>query len=371
MNKQSLLALLVGLSCLACRPQVRALNEEVITDDAPGHTEVIPLPGREFPYEEETPGSLFDPNAVMDVRVSISENNWNQLRFERRELFDVFGEQCMEPLSDVYNYYPADITVDGEALDNVGIRTKGFFGSINPDRPSLKVKIDKYENGQRYKGHKRFTFNNQNQDFSRLITCMSYYIFRQMGVPASRCNFAKMRINDENFGVYTNVEPIKEPLLARLFGDDSGNLYEGTIADLRTGFTARIEKKTKEETDDWSDMEQLIAAIEAPDDRFLEDLEAILDVDAFMRFMAVEAMINHWDGFSGNMNNYYFYNDPSNNKFYFIPWGVDAGLRDDEGYYYEREGEDPQERMSTRPQHVFASSMLARRLYEHPAPHRY
>ena len=84
MNKQSLLALLVGLSCLACRPQVRALNEEVISDDAPGNTEVIPLPGRDFPYEEETPGSLFDPNAVMEVRVSISEDNWNQLRFERR-----------------------------------------------------------------------------------------------------------------------------------------------------------------------------------------------------------------------------------------------------------------------------------------------
>ena len=87
-----------------------------------------------------------------------------------------------------------------------------------------------------------------------------------------------------------------------------------------------------------------------------------------MRFMAVEAMINHWDGFSGNMNNYYFYNDPSNNKFYFIPLGRRILARDDEGYYYERERR-PQERMSTRPQHVFASSMLARRLYEHPDTH--
>jgi spore coat protein CotH len=369
MDKKLLLALLVSVSVLTCRPKVRALDEDIISDDVPNDTDVIPLPGREFPFEEEVEGSLFEPGAVMDVRVTISEDNWNQLRFERREIFDVFGEQCMEPLSDVYNYYPADMTVDGEALENIGIRTKGFFGSINPDRPSLKVKIDKYEDGQRYKGHKRFTFNNQNQDFSRLITCMSYYIFRQMGVPASRCSFAKMRLNDANFGVYTNVEPIKKPMLARLFGDDSGNLYEGTIADLRTGFTARIEKKTNEETDDWSDMEQLIAAIESPDEAFVENLEAVLDLDAFLRFMAVEAMVNHWDGFSGNLNNYYFYKDPSNDKFYFIPWGIDAALRDDEGYDYKREGYETQESVGTRPQHVFAMSMLARRLYEHPDTH--
>ena len=35
-------------------------------------------------------------------------------------------------------------------------------------------------------------------------------------------------------------------------------------------------------------------------------------------------MVGHWDSFSGNANNYYFYRDPGTEKFYFLPWGPDA-----------------------------------------------
>ena len=85
-----------------------------------------------------------------------------------------------------------------------------------------------------------------------------------------------MKVNDDDMGVYANVEAIKKPMLRRLFGDDSGNLYEGTVADIRTGFTARIEKKTNEDEDDWSDLNALLAAIESPDDEFVERIDAVL-----------------------------------------------------------------------------------------------
>ena len=85
-----------------------------------------------------------------------------------------------------------------------------------------------------------------------------------------------MMVNDDDVRVYANVEAIKKPMLRRLFGDDSGNLYKGTVADIRTGFTARIEKKTNEDEDDWSDLNALLAAIESPDDEFAAESALML-----------------------------------------------------------------------------------------------
>jgi spore coat protein CotH len=305
----------------------------------------------------EPDDSLFDLHHLLDVRIDIEEGDWDSLRFERRSLIEIFGPGCHEPIPDAFNYYPANVQIDGEKQQHVGLRAKGLLGSINPARPSLKVKLQEYEEDLLYKGHKRFTFNNQNQDVSRLTTCLAYHIFEKMGVPASRCNFAALSINEEDMGVYANVEPIKKPLLQRLFGDDSGNLYEGTVADLRDGFTARIEKKTNEDDDDWRDVDELVAAIESDDNVFLEEIRKVIDLDAYIRFAAVEAMIGHWDSFSGNANNYYFYHDPISDKFSFLPWGPDGTFNYRQGAFTQRDDAEPQV--------AYGNSLLARRLYEH------
>lgn len=308
--------------------------------------------------------SVYAKNRVLEVQVDILEDDWNQLRFERRSMTGIFGENCEQGIGlgeTPYNYYPASVTVDDTVLDNIGVRTKGLLGSINPARPSLKMNLHKFiETDDLYfEETKRFTFNNQNQDQSRMRTCMAYYIFAAAGVPASMCNFAHIQVNGSDFGIYANVEAIKKPLLARVFGDDSGNLYEGTASDIRAGgFMVRVEKKTNEVEDDWSDLYQLRDAIEAPDETFRDEIEAILNLDAFINFWASEAIIGHWDGFTGNANNYFLYNNPVDGKFHFIPWGPDGTfVRTRGGFSASEEGD---------PTTVFAQSKLARRLWNEP-----
>ena len=47
-----------------------------------------------------------------------------------------FGEGCREPIPDAFNYYPADVTVDGTSLGEVGVRTRGLSALlIRPGRP--------------------------------------------------------------------------------------------------------------------------------------------------------------------------------------------------------------------------------------------
>ena len=75
----------------------------------------------------EPEDSVFAPARVLNVQVSISDENWNQLRFEHRKPVDFFGEGCREPIPDAFNYYPADVTVDGTSLGGVGVRTKEAY----------------------------------------------------------------------------------------------------------------------------------------------------------------------------------------------------------------------------------------------------
>ena len=64
---------------------------------------------------------------------------------------------------------------------------------------------------------------------------------------APRCSFANVTVNGIHRGVYTNIEPIKKPFLMRVFGNDAGDLYEGTVADLSDGNLIRLQKKTNED----------------------------------------------------------------------------------------------------------------------------
>ena len=63
-----------------------------------------------------------------------------------------------------------------------------------------------------------------------------------------------------------------------------------------------------------------------------EDLEselgAVLDIDAFIRFWALETLTGHADGYTQGSNNSFVYFDPDQeNRAVLIPWGPDDALQ--------------------------------------------
>ncbi len=63
--------------------------------------------------------------------------------------------------------------------------------------------------------------------------------------------------------------------------------------------------------------------LDLPDDELEAALQALIDLDEFMRFWAVESLVNHGDGYATNRNNYYIYFDPTTGLASFMPWGAD------------------------------------------------
>ena len=296
---------------------------------------------------------------VLDVHIEMAPADWDRMRAQTRTLADVLGgADCLDsPPDDVFSWFEATVTVDGETLAQAGVRKKGFLGSLSKVKPSLKVRFDKFVDGQLLGGAmKRLTLNNAQQDPSMINTCMAYHIFASAGLPTPRCNFATVAVNGENLGLFVHVESMKTAFLERNFADPSGNFYEGTVSDFRPEWRGTFEKKSNEADADWSDIDAVVAALQDPSPAGLEALADIVDLDRFLTFWAVEVLIGHWDGYAGNRNNFYIYREPGA-PFVFMPWGADQVFTATDGPFDD----------FVSPPSVTAHGAIAHRLYRDDA----
>ena len=334
------------------------------TTDPPPDPEPAPSPAP-APAPEDDSGAhasdaYFALDRVLDISIEIAVEDWDTLRHQTRTFEDLFAEiaeyELSRPFADIYTWFPATVTVDGETHTQVGIRKKGFIGSQSDTKPALKLRYDRYVDGQSLGGvMQRMTLNNSVQDPSMINTCLTYGVFAAAGTPASRCNFATVSVNGKNLGLYVHVEEIKAPFLARYFATSEGNLYEGTVSDFTPEFRGTIEKKTNEDADDWSDVDAVVAALQDPSDAGWADLSRLVDLDDFVTFWATEVLVGHWDGYAGNRNNYWFYRD-LDGPFVFIPWGTDDT-------FHLKDDPNPFDTVSDPPPSVLALTAIPNRLY--------
>jgi spore coat protein CotH len=138
------------------------------------------------------------------------------------------------------------------------------------------------------------------------------------------------------FGLYTIVEVVDDTVVDTWFTDDNGNLYkpEGTGASFASGSftTAHFEKKSNEDAADWGDVRNLYDALHASDRssspaEWRARLEETLDVDGFIRWLAVNTVMQNWDTYGRMTHNYYLYGDPdAAGRLTWIPWDNNEAL---------------------------------------------
>ncbi len=282
----------------------------------------------------------FDPEHILDVELSIEDGDWDALRTQTRTFFSEFSGDCMSaPFEGPYTYFPADITIDGESLSNIGVRKKGFIGSQSTVKPSLRINLDEYVDGAELFNVDNVTFNNGVQDPSRIRQCLGYFAFEKAGLPAPRCNFARVSVNNSTPTIYIHIEPIKRSFLRDNFGNDDGDLYEGTISDFDPIRVRTFEPKNSDTDESLAPILELMELLQNTSSVSQEQLSQHVNIDSFLTFWAMEVLTGHWDGYTGsNNNNFFMYRDPTTKQFYFIPWGLDdvfdPGIHEEEGYIF-------------------------------------
>lgn len=223
-----------------------------------------------------------------------------------------------------------------DTVYEVGVRLRGNTSRYSAKK-SFKVSFNTFVTGQKFKGMEKMNLNGEHNDPSIIRAKLSWDILYSIGVPAPRANHVRLYINDQYYGLYMNVEHIDEEFVESRFGNKDGNLYKCLYpADLAYRgsspesykFTAdghRVyDLKTNIEVDNYSDIAMLINTLTQTSTTELPaKLEPIFNVNSFLKYLAVEALIGHWDGYSYNKNNFYLYKNTSTGKFEFIPYDVD------------------------------------------------
>ena len=216
---------------------------------------------------------LFPADRVLEVQITIAKSDWNSLRRQNRDRRTI-GNHRSAPIPSPFTYFDAQVTIEGVTYPKVGLRKKGFLGSLSNSRPSLKVKLNHVDLEERLGGLSTLTFNNNKQDNGLISQYLSYSIFNSAGSPAPRSAFARVTVNGVNLGIYTHVETVRKPLLQREFGTDKGTLYEGTIVDFNPGWENSFELKTGDDAPGRHKITQVIHALQGEDGKPIVDYNA-------------------------------------------------------------------------------------------------
>ncbi|MFN7146206.1 MAG: CotH kinase family protein, partial [Myxococcota bacterium] len=223
-----------------------------------------------------------------------------------------------------FAYVVGNVVVNGERLDDVGVRLKGSASYQDlTGKPSWKIRFDEYVEDQHFAGLSRVTLNNMVSDPAQSREVLGYALSRSAGLFAPRANFARVSVNGVVFGLYTNLESMDEQLVARHYADAAGDLWEGNdYADLTPDGVTHFELVAGR--GDYAALDAAVATLgSAPADTFLEQADTVLDMASFLDLWAYSIAIGNRDGYPYYVNDYFLYRDPADGRLDFSPWGID------------------------------------------------
>lgn len=241
-----------------------------------------------------------------------------------------------------FRWVPASFSAGGQTLKNVGIRYAGdityLVSAQGPKRP-LKIAFDKFEQ-QNFAGLAAIQLHAMPLDPSKAREALAYSVFRACGVPAPRTAFAEVtltvpgRHDNEYLGLFTVVEDVDTKFLADHFGTAAGlamrpfrvrgiDLLGDAWGPYRGQYQPQREATPEEQ-------QRVIAFAKlvntASDDEFERHISDFIDVEAFLRFLAANALTANLESFLALGHNYTLYLDPKAHKFQFIPGDLEFSL---------------------------------------------
>ena len=232
----------------------------------------------------------------------------------------------------------ARLSVNGIEYSNVTIRLKGggTRSGVPQGRPPLRVVFRQPSAFP----VKELSLNNNYFDSSFMRDALSYKLFGDFGVPSPKTAYAKLYVafSDSDtkryIGLYTVSEVVDEQFIKTHFRDASGLLLKP-----EPGHGGFVRGRS------WKEYERVLipksAATPAQQERMLKFIRLVNDADAvtfrerigsfinvenYLRFIAVTVVLANLDSYLAMGKNYYIYLDPGSGKLHWIPWDHDLSF---------------------------------------------
>jgi len=286
---------------------------------------------------------VFPQNLVNRIEITMTASQWTSIRANMQVLVGYdFGHKPGGGAPKFSNaeadYVDVLLKFNNKSWKNVGFRLKGNSSlsdawSQGIYKLPFRLNFDKFEDtykgtsNQHFYGFKELAFSSGFKDQSLIREKITPEIFRLAGIPAAQTAFYTVYIDFgaglKYCGVYTAVEIPEDYLIKKQFGEESGNIYKP-----ESRFTnyvqSEFEKKNNSAVPDFLDVKSFILALNnnlrtTNAAQWRTNLEAVFNVDHFIRYLAVNNAIVNWDSYGVMAHNFYLYNH-SVKKLTWIPW---------------------------------------------------
>jgi hypothetical protein len=297
---------------------------------------------------------IFGPTNLHRLHLKISPKEYAAMQQQsnhfRNSSPDSPDDPAPDPAHDSHrsggNNFPwvhAELVAGNNTYTNIAARYKGHFtygATSHLLKRSLKIDLGHYGAKAKFGSLKKLTLNAGILDPGKSREALAYAVYRDAGVPAPRTAFAEVyltvpgRYKEELLGLFTLIEDIDDSFLQNHFGDANGLLMkpEGVRGpdflglnwqDYKDRYKPGREAST-EEADALIALAHLID--QSKPEAFLNKIEQSLNVDEFLRYLAVTAMLVDLDSPLAMPQNFYLYLPSKSKKLVYLPWDLDLSF---------------------------------------------
>lgn len=183
-----------------------------------------------------------------------------------------------------------------------------------------------------FEGQEELNLNADHVDQTLLRSAVGYDFLTRAGVPTPRHSYARLDLNGQYYGLFSQVEQIDERFLQRVGFNIHGNLYkpfEGRLVppesykDTEEWWDFHYSKKTNRDSGH-ADIKAFINLINnTPDADFPEAIAETLALNDWLDWYAANILLGNFEMIE---KNHYYYHDLSTGLWYVLPWDVDLAL---------------------------------------------
>ncbi|MBN1475805.1 CotH kinase family protein [Candidatus Sumerlaeota bacterium] len=285
--------------------------------DAGGQTDRFPRSAPErCMLWQVVPGDLSFPEGIATYHIVMSQRDWGEL-------------MSRDPMEN--GLLSATFIAHGRAWHGVGIRLRGKSSRFH-ERRSFRVEFQ----GGTFNGIRELNLNGTNCAVQR----MAADLFQRAGLPAPHTELVALNLRGDLLVPYLQVESYDDTFLTRWYGEGRGGgaLFRGeeqANLDYRGEDFAPYREHYIRLTNEWLDD---LSAIVALCDVFTNTDEADfgaripehIDIDQWIRFFAVNAIMNNAEGGISNTkgDDYHLCQSSPEGRFEILPWDLDGCLLD-------------------------------------------
>lgn len=251
--------------------------------------------------------NFYDPFTIQKIEIQFSQSNW-----------DYMLDTSKHGAGD---YIVADwVKINDEIITSPGVKYKGnsSFDSTYIKNP-LHINLD-YSTPQSYAGFTNIKLSNGYADPSCIREVLAYYILKDY-MDCPRSNFARVYINGNYIGLYSNDESINDDFCSRRFNSSNGTFLKcnpigipgpttkSNLKYLGSDSTLYYNFYELQSNKGWNDLVNLCDTVT----NYPQELESIFDVDRLLWMLAFNTVLVNLDSYTGVFcQNYYIYRDKTN-----------------------------------------------------------